>query len=257
MFTRREMFRTTATGAAALAAPALFATARATDDKPPKGKKDDKNEAAKVAGFTLPKLPYAFDALEPSIDAKTMEIHHDKHHAGYVKKLNDALAGHDDWLSMTPLEVISNLAKVPEDIRTKVRQNGGGHYNHSLFWTIMTPEKKSGEPKGELKKAIEDSFGTCDTFMTEFADAAGSQFGSGWAWLVPGTDKPLKIVASANQDNPVMAGMAAPILGIDVWEHAYYLKYQNKRPDYIAAWMKVVNWDQVAANFNDGKKAKG
>ena len=140
----------------------------------------------------------------------------------------------------------------------KVRQNGGGHFNHSLFWTIMSP--KGGEPKGELKKAIEDSFGTCDAFMTEFADAAGGQFGSGWAWLVPGTDKPLMITTTANQDNPVMATatkMAPPILGIDVWEHAYYLKYQNKRPDYVQAWMKVINWDQVAANFNDGKKANG
>lgn len=238
MMTRRELFRATAASTLALSTPLLSATAKAT--------------AAESPGFTLPPLPYAFDALEPYIDAKTMEIHHDRHHAGYVANLNKALAGQSAWLKMTPLEVITKLADVPEVIRTAVRNNGGGHYNHTLFWTIMS--KKGGEPTGELKKAIEDSFGTVANFQAAFSDAAMKQFGSGWAWLIPGKEKPLQIVATPNQDNPAMAGHPAPILGVDVWEHAYYLKYQNKRADYLAAWFKVVNWDQVAANFAAFKK---
>jgi len=239
MMTRRELLRATAASTLALSTPVLSASSRAA--------------AAEPAGFTLPPLPYAFDALEPHIDAKTMEIHHDRHHAAYVANLNKALEGQSEWLKMTPLEVISKLAEVPEKIRTAVRNNGGGHYNHTLFWTVMS--KNGGEPAGELKKALEDSFGTVADFQAAFTDAAMKQFGSGWAWLIPGKEKPLQIVATANQDNPVMFGQPAPILGVDVWEHAYYLKYQNRRADYLAAWFKVVNWDQVAANYAAAKKA--
>ena len=239
MMTRRELLRATAASTLALSTPVLSASSRAA--------------AAEQAGFTLPPLPYAFDALEPHIDAKTMEIHHDRHHAAYVANLNKALEGQSAWLKMTPLEVISKLAEVPEKIRTAVRNNGGGHYNHTLFWTVMS--KNGGEPAGELKKALEDSFGTVADFQAAFTDAAMKQFGSGWAWLIPGKEKPLQIVATANQDNPVMFGQPAPILGVDVWEHAYYLKYQNRRADYLAAWFKVVNWDQVAANYAAAKKA--
>ncbi|MCZ2342538.1 MAG: superoxide dismutase [Bacteroidales bacterium] len=238
MLNRREIIQTATVGTVALGLPTLFATPQAA--------------AAEVAGFTLPPLPYACDALEPHLDARTMEIHHDKHHAGYVANLNKALAGHSDWLKLTPIQVISKLAELPEGIRTAVRNNGGGHANHSLFWTIMS--KKGGEPRGDLKKAIDDSFGSFGAFQKEFGTAALKQFGSGWAWLVPGKEKPLTVVATANQDNPVMTGAAAPILGIDVWEHAYYLKYQNKRADYIAAWFQVINWDQVAANYHAAKK---
>lgn len=239
MLSRRDVLRSATAGVAVLTAPKLFATAKAA--------------APESAGFTVPPLPYAYDALEPHIDARTMEIHHDKHHAAYVANLNKALADQPDWLKMSPLQVLSKLSELPESIRTAVRNNGGGHANHSLFWTIMS--KNGGEPKGDLKKAIDDSFGSLDEFKKGFADVALKQFGSGWAWLVPGKEKPLVIVPAANQDNPVIAGMPAPILGIDVWEHAYYLKYQNKRADYIAAWMNVINWDQVAANYADGKKS--
>lgn len=198
--------------------------------------------------FTLPDLQYTFDALEPHIDAKTMEIHHDKHHATYVEKLNAALEGHDDLAKMDIVELITNLNKVPADIRTPVRNNGGGHANHSFFWTIMSPDG-GGEPGGELAAAINKEFGSFGDFKTEFKDVAISRFGSGWAWLCY-YDSKLHICTTPNQDSTVMEDKShAPLLGLDVWEHAYYLKYQNKRPDYIDAWWNVVDWPQVEKYF--------
>ncbi len=205
--------------------------------------------------FTLPDLPYAYNALEPYIDERTMQIHHDKHHAAYVKNLNDALAGHDDLLAMSIEELMRSLDNVPEVIRTKVRNNGGGHANHSLFWEIMASNPK-GEPRmpsGELGKTMEATFGSFATFQEKFAASAMGRFGSGWAWLIKdpsassGQAK-LAIVDTPNQDSPLMDGKT-PILGLDVWEHAYYLKYQNMRADYIKAWWNVVNWEEVGKRF--------
>ena len=196
--------------------------------------------------FTLPPLPYAFDALEPYIDARTMEIHHDKHHAAYVNNLNAALEKAPELQSRSLDDLLQHLDQVPEAIRTAVRNNAGGHWNHSMFWQIMTP-KGGGSPKGKVADAINQAFGSFDAFRTQFADAAGKRFGSGWAWLVNDGGK-LSITSTPNQDNPLMDGKRA-ILGLDVWEHAYYLKYQNRRPDYITAWWNVVNWDAVAAKF--------
>lgn len=197
----------------------------------------------------LPSLPYPYDALEPHIDAKTMEIHHTKHHATYVARLNDAVAG-TEWAKRSPEELVSQINNVPEKIRTAVRNHGGGHANHSLFWKIMSA-KGGGQPKGELAKAIDSQLGGFDKFATEFSTAAGGVFGSGWAWLcfVPQARK-LEICGTANQDSPLMLGHV-PILGIDVWEHAYYLKYQNRRPDYIKAFFNVVDWDAVSARYRD------
>jgi Fe-Mn family superoxide dismutase len=198
--------------------------------------------------FELPELGYSFDALEPHIDAKTMEIHHDKHHGTYVTKLNDALKGHDELLSMDIAELIMNLNKVPEDIRKTVRNNGGGHANHSFFWTIMSPDG-GGEPSGDLASAITKTFGSFEDFKSKFKEAAIGRFGSGWAWMCYYEDK-LHICSTPNQDSTVMEDKShAPLLGLDVWEHAYYLKYQNKRPDYIDAWWNVVNWKQVEKYF--------
>ena len=194
----------------------------------------------------LPKLPYAYDALEPYIDARTMEIHHTKHHQGYVDKLNKALKGHLDLESKTLEELLGDLEAVPEDIRTAVRNQGGGHFNHSLFWKIMAP-KAGGEPQGDLAAAIDKNFGNFAKFKESFANAASGVFGSGWAWLVVKNSE-LDIMTTPNQDSPIMQGQK-PILGLDVWEHAYYLKYQNKRPDYVAAWWNVVNWAEVLRNF--------
>lgn len=194
--------------------------------------------------FKLPELGYAFNALEPYIDAKTMEIHHDKHHGTYVEKLNAALEGHAELQSLDIVELISNLDKVPEDIRTTVRNNGGGHANHSFFWTIMSPDG-GGEPSGELAEAIKREFGSFDDFKAKFKDAAAARFGSGWAWLCYRGGK-LDICSTPNQDSTVMEDKShVPLLGLDVWEHSYYLKYQNRRPDYIDAWWNVVNWPQV------------
>lgn len=194
--------------------------------------------------FTLPDLNYGFDALEPHIDAQTMQIHHDKHHATYVEKLNTALEGHDDLAKMDIVQLIANLDRVPEDIRVAVRNNGGGHANHSLFWTVMSPDG-GGEPGGELADAINSSFGSFEDFKSKFKEAALGRFGSGWAWLCA-KDGKLHICSTPNQDSPVMDDKShTPLLGLDVWEHAYYLKYQNKRPDYIDAWWNVVNWPQV------------
>ena len=206
--------------------------------------------------FTLPALPYAFDALLPSIDAKTMEIHHDKHHKAYVDNANKALEG-TKWASMEPTEVIQHLGDIPEDKRGAVRNNAGGHVNHSMFWTIMAPAGKGGggEPTGDVAKAITTAFGTFAHFKEEFAKAATTRFGSGWAWLCVKSDGTgVQICSTPNQDNPLMGQQIAgctgrPILGLDVWEHAYYLNYQNRRPDYITAWWNVVNWAEVAKNF--------
>jgi Fe-Mn family superoxide dismutase len=200
--------------------------------------------------FELPKLPYAYDALEPHIDAKTMEIHHTKHHNTYVTKLNDALKGNEELLSKSVEEVISNLDAVPENVRTAVRNNGGGHANHSLFWTILSPNG-GGQPSGELADAINQKFGSFEKFKEEFSAAAAGRFGSGWAWLVVNNGQ-LEVTSTPNQDSPLMEGKT-PILGLDVWEHAYYLKYQNRRPDYIQAFWNVVNWDEVAKRYSAAK----
>lgn len=198
--------------------------------------------------FKLPQLGYGFDALEPYIDAKTMEIHHDKHHGTYVEKLNAALQGHDDLLKMDIVELITNLDKVPEDIRTTVRNNGGGHANHSFFWTIMSP-KGGGQPSSALASAIDQTFGDFEKFKAAFKEAALGRFGSGWAWLCY-QDGKLHICSTPNQDSTVMENKNhAPILGLDVWEHAYYLKYQNKRPDYVDAWWNVVDWGKADEYF--------
>ena len=197
--------------------------------------------------FTLPPLPYDYKALEPHIDEQTMRLHHDKHHQAYVDKANDALAGTD--LDGKPIEdVIRNLDQVPEDKRGAVRNNGGGHLNHSLFWESMSPDG-GGEPDGDLASAISDAFGSFSDFQAELKDAGVNQFGSGWSWLVYASEGGLQVTGLPNQDSPISSG-ATPLLGIDVWEHAYYLKYQNKRPDYIDAWWNVVNWAKVEEGFS-------
>jgi Fe-Mn family superoxide dismutase len=194
--------------------------------------------------FTLPPLPYASDALEPNIDKATMEIHHGKHHAAYVTNLNKALETHADLQNKTIGELLANnLAAVPEGIKTAVRNNGGGHANHSLFWTLLS-SKGGGAPKGEIENVISATFGTFDTFKEKFTAAATGRFGSGWAWLVKDAAGKFDITSTANQDSPIMEGKK-PLLGLDVWEHAYYLKYQNRRPEYIGAFWNIVNWDEV------------
>ncbi|UOQ47438.1 superoxide dismutase SodA [Gracilibacillus caseinilyticus] len=203
-----------------------------------------------MANFTLPELSYGYDALEPHIDKETMNIHHTKHHNTYVTKLNAALEGHDDLASKSIEDILANLDAVPENIRTAVRNNGGGHANHSLFWTLLSPNG-GGEPTGELADQINATFGNFDKFKDEFAAAAAGRFGSGWAWLVVNNGN-LEIISTPNQDTPISEGKA-PILGLDVWEHAYYLKYQNKRPDYIAAFWNVVDWDKVASLYSEAK----
>ena len=207
------------------------------------------NRSNKMAKFELPSLPYGFDALEPHIDARTMEIHHGKHHAGYVANLNKALEGTElEGKSLD--ELLKDISKYP----VAVRNNGGGHYNHSLFWTVMSPNK-GGNPSGELAEAINSTFGSFDSFKEKFSTAAATRFGSGWAWLVVANGK-LAVTSTPNQDNPLMdvaEVKGTPILGLDVWEHAYYLHYQNKRPDYISAFWNVVNWDEVAKRYNGSK----
>ena len=197
--------------------------------------------------YTLPKLPYDYDALEPHIDAKTMEIHHTKHHQAYIDKVNKALEG-TDWEGKGIEEVLQNLGKLPEDKQKPVRNNGGGHYNHSLFWTVMGPGI-GGKPTGDLLKAIEAAFGSFEEFQKKFEETATNQFGSGWAWLYVDGGK-LVLKGYPNQDSPMMEGKT-PILGVDVWEHAYYLKYQNKRPDYLKAFWNVVNWDEVVRRYGE------
>lgn len=200
---------------------------------------------------SVPPLPYDYTALEPHVDEQTMRIHHDKHHAAYVSKLNAALEGHDDLLGLPVEELIADLAQVPEAKRTAVRNNGGGHANHTLFWEVMTPGGAT-KPDGDLAAAIDSAFGSFQAFQEKFADACANRFGSGWGWLSVGANGQLVVESTPNQDSPLMEGRT-PILGCDVWEHAYYLKYQNKRPDYVAAWWNVVNWTEVARRFAEAR----
>ncbi|MCC6862203.1 MAG: superoxide dismutase [Bryobacterales bacterium] len=202
--------------------------------------------------FTLPPLPYAFDALEPHIDAKTMEIHHDRHHGAYVTNLNKALESAPDLANLTVEELLANhLAKVPENIRTAVRNHGGGHANHSLFWQIMKPNG-GGAPAGQVAEAINGTFGGFDSFKQKFEAAAVGRFGSGWAWLVKNAGGKLDIISTANQDSPLMEGLS-PVMGVDVWEHAYYLKYQWRRAEYLGAWWNTLNWEEIEKRFRQGR----
>jgi len=240
MMTRRHALKTAALASVACATASTLRFAAQPVPTP-----------APAAGpFTLPPLPYAFDALEPHIDAETMQIHHDKHHATYVANLNKAVAEFPD-LGKKPVEdLLKDLTVIPEKIRMAVRNQGGGHYNHSIFWPMMK-KNGGGEPSGELSKAIDKTFGSFSAFKDQFTKTAISQFGSGWAWLVlDGSD--LKIEPSPNQDSPIRVGQQ-PLLGLDVWEHAYYLKYQNRRPEYVAAWFNVINWDYVTEQFKKDK----
>ena len=239
MMTRRSALKTTACLAAAAAtAPSVLADAAPAASS---------GTATGSGPFTLPPLPYPTDALEPHIDARTMEIHHGRHHAGYVNNLNTAISSRRDAVRDSNVaELLRNLNSVPENIRTAVRNNGGGHYNHSLFWRMMK-KGGGGEPRGELARAIDQRFGSFNAFKEEFAKAATGRFGSGWAWLALSGNR-LNIESTANQDNPISEG-SIPLLGLDVWEHAYYLKYQNRRADYITAWWNVVDWDFVAERF--------
>mgnify|MGYP006287109657 CR=1 FL=1 len=209
-----------------------------------------------MADFTLPDLPYDYDALEPHVDERTMRIHHTGHHQGYTDKLNNALEGHPNLQDKSIEELLSGLGALPGSVRTAVRNNGGGYYNHRLFWPVMGPDG-GGKPDGELLDAIKSDFGSFGDFQDEFSAAASGQFGSGWAWLVVNGSGDLEVGSTPNQDNPLMADVSdftgTPILGLDVWEHAYYLNYQNRRPDYIDAWWNVVNWSQVAKNFASAK----
>ncbi|OLS41678.1 superoxide dismutase [Bacillus sp. MRMR6] len=200
--------------------------------------------------FELPQLPYAYDALEPHIDKETMNIHHTKHHNTYVTNVNNALAGNEELLSKSVEDLISNLDAVPEAARTAVRNNGGGHANHSLFWQILAPNG-GGAPAGELADAINSKFGSFESFKEEFAKAATTRFGSGWAWLSVSNGE-IEVSSTPNQDSPLMEGKT-PILGLDVWEHAYYLNYQNRRPDYISSFWNVVNWDEVSKRYSAAK----
>jgi superoxide dismutase, Fe-Mn family len=233
--TRRDMFRTTAGAGALLALPSFALTA----DEPAKG-------------FTLPALPYAFDALEPHIDAKTMEIHHDRHHKAYVDNLNKAVAG-TDLAGMKLDDILMSLDKAPEKIKNAVRNNGGGHYNHSLFWQMMSA--KGGKLSAELGDAVTAAFKDTETMLKQLKEAAMTRFGSGWAWVIAQPGGKLKIVSSPNQDNSLMDKSGVPVLGIDVWEHAYYLKYQNKRADYVDAFFKVINWEFVSERYAAAAKA--
>ncbi len=211
----------------------------------------------RAAAFEQAALPYAFDALEPHIDAKTMEIHHGKHHAAYIGNLNGALEGNADLSGKSLDELMAHLGGIGDKaLQTTLRNNGGGHWNHAFFWETLAPADKSGQPSGELAKAIDAAFGSMDDFKTAFGDAAMKRFGSGWAWLIK-KDGKLAVASTPNQDNPLMPGLVpddelgAPLLGLDVWEHAYYLHYQNRRADYVGAWWNVVNWDRVSARFAD------
>ena len=236
MLTRRDLLKTAAAGAAGLAFPGLA--------------------AAQPKGFELPPLPYPANDLEPVIDAETMTIHHDRHHQTYVTNLNNALAMAPAWQGRPIEDIVRNIAQVPENVRTAVRNNGGGHLNHSWFWRMMAKPGTGGAPSQELTAAINASFGSLDGFKKEFTARALAQFGSGWAWLVVGgpDGKPLGVTSSANQDNPLMEGKHT-LLGIDVWEHAYYLKYRNVRAKYVEAWFQVVNWNFVNEAFARRPKA--
>jgi Fe-Mn family superoxide dismutase len=235
--TRRNLLRQFGLGLAALTARPLNRVMAAAGESLDHGPE----------GFRLPPLPYAYDALEPHLDARTMEIHHGKHHQAYVNSLNAALKGQPDLLGKPIEQLIKNLDTVPENLRTAVRNFGGGHYNHMLYWTCLKPNG-GGEPTGQLAKAIKKKFGKFADFKEQFSAAAVKQFGSGWAWLVKNRNGSLSIVPTSNQDNPISQGQI-PLLTVDVWEHAYYLKYQNKRTEFVAAWWNVVNWDAVAMGF--------
>jgi len=204
--------------------------------------------------YELPSLPYDYSALEPYIDTQTMQLHHDKHHQAYVTNANNALQGHDQLAAMSVDDLLRNINQVPENIRTALRNNAGGHSNHSMFWTIMKPNG-GGEPTGELATAIQQAFGSFDAFKTAFNDAGTKRFGSGWAWLVLDSSGKLQVISTANQDSPLMDGLY-PVMGNDVWEHAYYLKYQNRRPEYLNAWWNVVNWDEVARRYAQGRSGR-
>lgn len=209
------------------------------------------NVAQNTGNFTLPPLPYAYNALEPNIDERTMQFHHDKHHAAYVKNLNDAIAKYPQLKGKNAEDLLRNLNSVPADIRTTVRNNGGGHINHSMFWEIMKPNG-GGEPTGAIASAIAQTFGSFDNFKKAFNESGNKRFGSGWAWLVYTKDGKLAVMSTANQDSPLMEGHY-PIMGNDVWEHAYYLKYQNRRADYLEAWWNVLNWDEINNRFAQAK----
>ncbi|MER3407042.1 MAG: superoxide dismutase [Patescibacteria group bacterium] len=197
--------------------------------------------------YSLPNLPYSYDALEPYIDKMTMEIHHTKHHQTYINNLNSALEKYPEFHNLELEQILKNLNQLPEEIRSSVRNNGGGHSNHSLFWEIMKPNG-GGEPQGELRKAIEENFGSFENFKNLFSETAIKHFGSGWAWLVLTSEKKLKVYSLLNQDNPLMNG-DLPIMGLDVWEHAYYLKYQNRRAEYVQNWWNIVNWEKIEENY--------
>jgi Fe-Mn family superoxide dismutase len=229
----------------------LAATGRAFDASAWAQATPPQPAASATSPFTLPPLPYAYDALEPYIDATTMHLHHDKHHASYVDKLNAAVAGHPELASMKVDDLIANLNAVPEDIRTTIRNQGGGHANHSFWWLILSGNGGTA-PKGELAKDIDGAFGSFSQFQDQFSKAAAGVFGSGWAWLTLSQDGKLRIESSANQDSPLSSGRT-PILGLDVWEHAYYLKYQNRRPEYVSAFFHIVNWDFVSSHYADAK----
>ena len=204
--------------------------------------------------YELPPLPYDYNALEPYIDEETMHLHHDKHHQAYVNNLNAAIQGQSQFENMSIDDLMRNLNSVPESIRTAVRNNGGGHANHSMYWQIMKPNG-GGEPTGDLANAINSAFGSFDQLKAAFNDAGAKRFGSGWAWLVIGADGKLAVTSTANQDSPLIDGLF-PVMGNDVWEHAYYLKYQNRRPEYLAAWWNVVNWDEIAKRFAQGMSGR-
>jgi Fe-Mn family superoxide dismutase len=242
MMTRREALHRTGMAAAVITAAGVLDLNAQTPTAP-----------APTGPFTLPKLPYAFDALEPYIDAKTMEIHHDKHHAAYVANLNKAVAGQNAIASKSVEDLVRDLNSVPEAIRTAVRNNGGGHANHSLFWTTLK-KGENGKPKGPLAQAIDKKFSNYDGFKEQFTKAATTVFGSGWAWLNVDKSGDLIVESLPNQDSPLSQGKT-PILGLDVWEHAYYLKYQNRRPEYIAAFFNVIDWDAVADRYQKARKA--
>jgi Fe-Mn family superoxide dismutase len=245
VITRRQAIKATILTGGALVAP-MFQTLRAQSPAP-SAAPEASPSAVPSGPFKLPPLPYGYDALEPYIDTKTMQIHHDKHHASYVKKLNEAVASQPALGKMEIGDILKHLSKVNEPIRKAVRNQGGGHYNHSLFWQMMKPQG-GGEPQGDLAKAIGTKFGSIADFKTKFGKEALDVFGSGWAWLVLG-GKTLDIESTPNQDSPISVGKT-PLLGIDVWEHAYYLKNQNRRADYIDAWWNVVNWDFVSDRYS-------
>jgi Fe-Mn family superoxide dismutase len=214
----------------------------------------ERKEDSETMAYELPPLPYDYNALEPYIDEETMHLHHDKHHQAYVNNLNAALQGQSQFDNMGIDELIRSLSSVPDNIRTTVRNNGGGHINHSMFWQIMKPNG-GGEPTGDIASAISSAFGSFDQFKAAFNDAGAKRFGSGWAWLVIGTDGKLAVTSTANQDSPLIDGLY-PVMGNDVWEHAYYLKYQNRRPEYLAAWWNVVNWDEIGKRFAQGMSGR-